>query len=102
MSSLGPDCADPRLCNWIARDAVDSGRSPGVTGDEHRELVEARRRIRVLEMEMENEILKRASAYFARENVLPKSGFGWSRSSPRTVSPTTSSVPRLAGAVGAG
>jgi len=26
----------------------------------------------VLEMEMDNEILKRASAYFARKNVLPK------------------------------
>jgi len=25
-----------------------------------------------MEMEMENDILKRATAYFARENVLPK------------------------------
>ena len=58
------------LRNWMVRDAIDSGRTPGVTTDEHRELVDARRRIRVLEME--NEILKRASAYFARENVLPK------------------------------
>ncbi|WP_404443874.1 hypothetical protein LG315_10640 [Microbacterium marinum] len=38
----------------------------------HKELVELRRRNRVLEMEIEIEILKRASAYFARENVLPK------------------------------
>jgi transposase-like protein len=52
------------------RDAIDSGRKVGVTTEEHRELVELRRRLRVLEME--NEILKRASAYFARENVLPK------------------------------
>ena len=52
------------------REAVDSGRKSGVTSDEHKELVELRRRLRVLEME--NEILKRASAYFARENVLPK------------------------------
>lgn len=52
------------------RDAVDSGRKAGVTTDEHKELVALRRRNRVLEMEIE--ILKRASAYFARENVLPK------------------------------
>ena len=58
------------LRNWMNRDAVDSGRKPGLTTDEHKELVELRRRLRVLEME--NEILKRASAYFARENVLPK------------------------------
>ncbi len=42
----------------------------GVATDEHKELVELRRRNRVLEMEIE--ILERASAYFARENVLPK------------------------------
>ncbi|WP_169583785.1 MULTISPECIES: transposase [Microbacterium] len=58
------------LRNWMNRDAIDSGAKPGLTSDERKELVEARRRIRVLEME--NEILKRASAYFARENVLPK------------------------------
>jgi len=58
------------LRRWMARDDVDAGRREGVTSDERKELVEARRRIRVLEME--NEILKRASAYFARENVLPK------------------------------
>lgn len=58
------------LRNWMNRDAIDAGRKPGVTTDEHKELVELRRRNRVLEME--NEILKLASAYFARKNVLPK------------------------------
>ncbi|MCB1299553.1 MAG: hypothetical protein KDB08_11300 [Microthrixaceae bacterium] len=49
---------------------VDDGRKPGLTSDERAELVRLRREKRVLEMEIE--ILKRASAYFARENVLPK------------------------------
>jgi transposase-like protein len=59
---------------------VDEGHKPGLSTDERKELVELRRKNRVLEMEVE--ILKRASAYFARENVLPKLGSGWSTSSP--------------------
>ena len=47
---------------------VDDGRSAGLPSAEKRAKVELRRRNRVLEME----ILKRASAYFTRENVLPK------------------------------
>ena len=61
-------------------------RTEGLTGAEKRDLVELRRRNRVLEMEIE--ILKRASAYFARENVLPKQWPGWSVSWPWTVSPS--------------
>ena len=58
------------LRRWMAQDDIDSGRVQGLTSAEQRELVELRRKNRVLEIE--NEILKRASAYFARENVLPK------------------------------
>ncbi len=62
--------AESGLRRWLDQDAVDSGRKPGLTSDERKELAELRRRNRTLEMEVE--ILKRASAYFARENVLPK------------------------------
>jgi transposase len=55
---------------WMDQADVDEGHKPGLSSDERRELVELRRKNRVLEMEIE--ILKRASAYFARENVLPK------------------------------
>lgn len=58
------------LRRWMDIDEVDSGRKDGLTSAEKRELVELRRKNRVLETEIE--ILKRASAYFARENVLPK------------------------------
>jgi transposase-like protein len=42
----------------------------GLSRDERAELVRLRRETRVQAMGIE--ILKRASAYFARENVLPK------------------------------
>ena len=58
------------LRRWMERDDVDAGREEGLTSAERKELVEVRRRNRVLEMELE--ILKRASAYFARENVIPQ------------------------------
>jgi transposase-like protein len=53
----------------MAHADVDDGRRPGLTTDERAELIKLRREKRVLELE--NEILKRAAAYFARENVLP-------------------------------
>lgn len=58
------------LRRWMDRADVDDGHRPGLASDERAELVRLRREKRVLEMEIE--ILKRASAYFARENVLPK------------------------------
>ncbi len=58
------------LRRWMAVADVNEGRRDGVTSDEHAELVRLRRENRVQSMEIE--ILKRASAYFAKENVLPK------------------------------
>ena len=58
------------LRRWMDVADIDEGHKPGLTSDERKELVELRRKNRVLETEVE--ILKRASAYFARENILPK------------------------------
>jgi transposase-like protein len=58
------------LRRWMAQDDVDAGRKEGLSTKEREELAQLRRDNRRLEMEIE--ILKRASAYFARENVLPK------------------------------
>jgi transposase len=58
------------LRRWMDQADVDDGHEPGLTKDERAELVGLRRENRVQAMEIE--ILKRASAYFARENVLPK------------------------------
>lgn len=62
--------AESGLRRWMAQADIDEGKREGLSSDERKELVELRRQRRVLEMEVE--ILKRASAYFARENVLPK------------------------------
>ncbi len=62
--------AESGLRRWMAQADIDEGVKEGLSSDERAELVQLRRDKRVLEMEIE--ILKRASAYFARENVLPK------------------------------
>jgi transposase-like protein len=55
---------------WMTQADVDAGRREGMTSEERRELVKLRRENRTLAME--NEILKRAAAYFAKENFLRK------------------------------
>ena len=58
------------LRRWMSQDEIDAGRREGLSSADREELVRLRRDNRRLEVEVE--ILKRASAYFARENVLPK------------------------------
>jgi transposase-like protein len=63
--------SDSCLRGWVRQADLDEGRrSDGLTTAEREELVSLRRELRVAKME--NEILKRAAAYFAKENVLPK------------------------------
>ena len=61
--------AESALYRWMGDDDIESGTKEGLTKDERAELVRLRRENRVQQMEIE--ILKRASAYFARD-VLPK------------------------------
>lgn len=58
------------LHKWIRTDKIESGDTLGVTRSDQQELAALRRELRVTKTE--NEILKRAAAYFAKENVLPK------------------------------
>jgi len=72
ISKIAADLGISESClrNWMAQADIDDGRRSGLSSDERAELVALRRKNRVLELEVE--ILKRASAYFARENVLPE------------------------------
>jgi transposase len=60
------------ITNWLKQDAADSGRRPDVlTSDERAELVRLRRENKRLTIEQE--ILSKAAAWFAREtDAIPK------------------------------
>ncbi len=62
--------AESGLQRWVDRHPVEAGRKPGVTGDERDELVRLRRERRVLRME--RDLLSRAAALLATENILPR------------------------------
>ena len=57
------------LHRWVQMADVDDGIRPGVSSAESAELRDVKKRNRVLEQE--NEILRRAAAFFARD-ALPK------------------------------
>jgi transposase-like protein len=73
ISEIASDLGISESClrNWVRQADLDEGRrDDGLSTAEREELVQLRRELRVAKMEIE--ILKRASAYFAKENVLPK------------------------------
>ena len=72
ISQLAKDLGISESClrTWMLKAEIEDGSREGVTSSERAELIELRRKLRV--SEMENEILRRAAAYFARENVIPK------------------------------
>ena len=53
------------LRSWLQQAEVDGGKRPGTTTDDKRRIAELEREVR--ELRRANEILKAASAYFARE-----------------------------------
>ena len=71
LSQIAKDFGISESClhRWLKLADVDDGIKPGVTASESAELRELRKRNKTLEQE--NEILRRAAAYFARE-IAPK------------------------------
>ena len=63
----GLDLSESCLRNWLHQADVEDGAKPGVTKSESTELREARKRVRLLEQE--NEVLRRAAAYFAQARL---------------------------------
>jgi transposase len=71
LSQIARDFGISESClhRWLKLADVDDGVRPGVTSSESAQLLELKKRNKTLEQE--NEILRRAAAYFARE-ISPK------------------------------
>ena len=53
------------LRNWVEKAEIDSGQRPGTTSEDKKRIAELEKEVR--ELRRANEILKAASAFFARE-----------------------------------
>jgi transposase len=71
LSQIAKDFGISESClhRWLKLADIDDGIRPGVTSSESAELRELRKRNKLLEQE--NEILRRAAAFFAKE-IAPK------------------------------
>ena len=63
------DLTETSLRGWLKRAEADAGRGPpdALTTAERAELIELRKRMK--RVEMERDILKKATAFFAKENA---------------------------------
>jgi transposase-like protein len=62
--------SDSGLRKWVSQAEIDEGKRQGLPTADREELSRLRRENRVLRME--RDLLSRAAAFFAHENVLPK------------------------------
>ena len=60
-------CTPETLRTWVRRAERDTGRKPGATTDERERVKELEREVR--ELKRANEILRKASAYFAQAEL---------------------------------
>lgn len=69
IAKIADDLGIAQSClrHWMKQADIDDGRRHGLSTDERAELVALRRELRTVRME--NEILKRAAAYFAKETL---------------------------------
>jgi len=60
-------CTSQTLRNWVRRSQIDSGQRPGLTSEERARIKELEREVR--ELRRANDILRKASAFFAQAEL---------------------------------